>query len=98
MNGDAFSVGEVFASRSRPVKRLRVRNATEMFLPKQSFVIVNDIPSLFQKNSTTGEGCEINVFSSNLDVIVNTEQVIRGAAQAQQRNQEQASRGGARET
>ena len=40
---------------------------------------------------------EINVSSSNLDVIVNAEQVVRGAAQAQQRNQELASRGGARE-
>ena len=44
------------------------------------------------------KGSEINVFASNLDVIVNAEQVVRGAAQAQQRNQEQASRGGARET
>ena len=44
------------------------------------------------------KGSEINVFASNLDVIVNAEQVVRGAAQAQQRNQEQASRGGATET
>ena len=41
---------------------------------------------------------EINLSSSNLDVIVNAKQVVRGAAQAQQRNQELASRGGARET
>ena len=34
------------------------------------------------------KGYEINVFSSNLDVIVNAEQVVRGAAQAQQRNHE----------
>ena len=41
---------------------------------------------------------EINVLASNLDVIVNAEQAVRGAAQAQQRNQTQALRGGARET
>ena len=44
------------------------------------------------------QGSEINVFASNSDVIVNAEQAVRGAGQAQQRNQEQASRGGARET
>ena len=44
------------------------------------------------------KGSEINVCSSNLDVVVNAEQAAHGAAQAQQRNQEQASRGGARET
>ena len=37
------------------------------------------------------KGFEINVFASNLDVIVNAEQAVHGAAQAQQRNQEQAS-------
>ena len=35
------------------------------------------------------QGSKINVLSSNLDVIVNAEQVVRGAVQAQQRNQEQ---------
>ena len=37
------------------------------------------------------KGSKINVFASNLDVIVNAVEVVHGAAQAQQRKQEQAS-------